>query len=246
MLVKKVVFILLIPVCLSRWGGRNWWNSDDPWRLQRLGLDQSTAGSATHMSTSNYPHSSSFCCLMNTIILVKYDTTSVWNRLCFSLWAGLCAEEIHICGEPAAINFIKELMYTTGEEVEVRLWPAAQKNQLILVWLWWYRELLLVTCCRSTHMSAWLPSVSWTKLWIHWTTSDQGTVSSALARTTSTPSAGRLRPEDWSVPWSTAAYRLVSAHSHHHIFCSASVCEIQAILSYCVITRHQAVAGQKV
>ncbi|XP_029314682.1 ATP-dependent RNA helicase SUPV3L1, mitochondrial [Cottoperca gobio] len=32
---------------------------------------------------------------------------------------GLCAEEIHVCGEPAAINFIKELMFTTGEEVEV-------------------------------------------------------------------------------------------------------------------------------
>lgn len=32
---------------------------------------------------------------------------------------GLCAEEIHVCGEPAAIEFIKELMYTTGEEVEV-------------------------------------------------------------------------------------------------------------------------------
>ncbi|XP_042341781.1 ATP-dependent RNA helicase SUPV3L1, mitochondrial [Plectropomus leopardus] len=32
---------------------------------------------------------------------------------------GLCAEEIHVCGEPAAINFIRELMYTTGEEVEV-------------------------------------------------------------------------------------------------------------------------------
>uniref|UniRef100_A0A668AL00 ATP-dependent RNA helicase SUPV3L1, mitochondrial n=1 Tax=Myripristis murdjan TaxID=586833 RepID=A0A668AL00_9TELE len=32
---------------------------------------------------------------------------------------GLCAEEIHVCGEPAAINFIRELMYSTGEEVEV-------------------------------------------------------------------------------------------------------------------------------
>lgn len=32
---------------------------------------------------------------------------------------GLCAEEIHICGESAAIDFVKELMYTTGEEVEV-------------------------------------------------------------------------------------------------------------------------------
>uniref|UniRef100_A0AAY5F3Y5 ATP-dependent RNA helicase SUPV3L1, mitochondrial n=1 Tax=Electrophorus electricus TaxID=8005 RepID=A0AAY5F3Y5_ELEEL len=33
---------------------------------------------------------------------------------------GLCAEEIHVCGEAAAINFITELMLTTGEEVEVR------------------------------------------------------------------------------------------------------------------------------
>ncbi|KAG7279178.1 hypothetical protein CRUP_022373 [Coryphaenoides rupestris] len=32
---------------------------------------------------------------------------------------GLCAEEIHVCGEPAAIDFIRELMYTTGEELEV-------------------------------------------------------------------------------------------------------------------------------
>lgn len=32
---------------------------------------------------------------------------------------GLCAEEIHVCGEPAAIEFIRELLYTTGEEVEV-------------------------------------------------------------------------------------------------------------------------------
>ncbi|XP_068614217.1 ATP-dependent RNA helicase SUPV3L1, mitochondrial-like [Brachionichthys hirsutus] len=32
---------------------------------------------------------------------------------------GLCAEEIHVCGEPAAIDLIRELMYTTGEEMEV-------------------------------------------------------------------------------------------------------------------------------
>ncbi|XP_014916571.1 ATP-dependent RNA helicase SUPV3L1, mitochondrial [Poecilia latipinna] len=32
---------------------------------------------------------------------------------------GLCAEEIHVCGEAAAVDFIQELMYTTGEEVEV-------------------------------------------------------------------------------------------------------------------------------
>ncbi|XP_030059010.1 ATP-dependent RNA helicase SUPV3L1, mitochondrial isoform X1 [Microcaecilia unicolor] len=33
---------------------------------------------------------------------------------------GLCAEEIHVCGEAAAINLVTELMFTTGEEVEVR------------------------------------------------------------------------------------------------------------------------------
>jgi len=33
--------------------------------------------------------------------------------------SGLCAEEIHVCGEAAAIDLVTELMYTTGEEVEV-------------------------------------------------------------------------------------------------------------------------------
>ncbi|KAB1271071.1 ATP-dependent RNA helicase SUPV3L1; mitochondrial [Camelus dromedarius] len=33
---------------------------------------------------------------------------------------GLCAEEIHLCGESAAIDLVTELMYTTGEDVEVR------------------------------------------------------------------------------------------------------------------------------
>ncbi|XP_072281008.1 ATP-dependent RNA helicase SUPV3L1, mitochondrial [Pyxicephalus adspersus] len=31
---------------------------------------------------------------------------------------GLCAQEIHICGEAAAIKLVTQLMYTTGEEVE--------------------------------------------------------------------------------------------------------------------------------
>lgn len=39
----------------------------------------------------------------------------------FFTWSGLCAEEIHVCGEPAAISFITELMFSTGEEVEVSL-----------------------------------------------------------------------------------------------------------------------------
>ncbi|XP_043539079.1 ATP-dependent RNA helicase SUPV3L1, mitochondrial [Chiloscyllium plagiosum] len=45
---------------------------------------------------------------------------------------GLCAEEIHICGEAAAINLVMELMFDTGEEVEVvnyeRLTPMAVLN----------------------------------------------------------------------------------------------------------------------
>ncbi|XP_022598108.1 ATP-dependent RNA helicase SUPV3L1, mitochondrial [Seriola dumerili] len=48
---------------------------------------------------------------------------------------GLCAEEIHVCGEPAAVDFIRELMYTTGEEVEVhtyqRLTPFSILDQAV-------------------------------------------------------------------------------------------------------------------
>lgn len=48
---------------------------------------------------------------------------------------GLCAEEIHVCGEPAAIDFIRELMYTTGEEMEVntykRLTPFTILDQAL-------------------------------------------------------------------------------------------------------------------
>uniref|UniRef100_A0AAR2IX89 ATP-dependent RNA helicase SUPV3L1, mitochondrial n=1 Tax=Pygocentrus nattereri TaxID=42514 RepID=A0AAR2IX89_PYGNA len=48
---------------------------------------------------------------------------------------GLCAEEIHVCGEAAAINFITELMFTTGEEVEVhnykRLTPFSISDQAV-------------------------------------------------------------------------------------------------------------------
>ncbi|CAF1219117.1 unnamed protein product, partial [Didymodactylos carnosus] len=33
---------------------------------------------------------------------------------------GLRAKEIHLCGEASAINFVRELMITTGDEVEVR------------------------------------------------------------------------------------------------------------------------------
>lgn len=34
---------------------------------------------------------------------------------------GLCAKEIHLCGEASAIDLVKELMMDTGDEVEVGL-----------------------------------------------------------------------------------------------------------------------------
>ena len=43
--------------------------------------------------------------------------------LCAS--TGLCAEEVHLCGESAAIDLVTELLYTTGEEVEVRDVPLS-------------------------------------------------------------------------------------------------------------------------
>lgn len=36
-------------------------------------------------------------------------------------FAGLQAEEIHLCGEAGAINLIEEICNTTGEEMEVKL-----------------------------------------------------------------------------------------------------------------------------
>ncbi|KAK7140136.1 hypothetical protein R3I94_012670 [Phoxinus phoxinus] len=48
---------------------------------------------------------------------------------------GLCAEEIHVCGESAAVEFVTELMFTTGEEVEVhnykRLTPFSISNHAV-------------------------------------------------------------------------------------------------------------------
>lgn len=33
---------------------------------------------------------------------------------------GIIAEEVHLCGEPGAINLIQQLCLTCGEDVEVR------------------------------------------------------------------------------------------------------------------------------
>ncbi|XP_032807832.1 ATP-dependent RNA helicase SUPV3L1, mitochondrial isoform X2 [Petromyzon marinus] len=48
---------------------------------------------------------------------------------------GLCAEEVHVCGEPAAIALVRDLMFTTGEEVEVhtyeRLTPISIEDHAL-------------------------------------------------------------------------------------------------------------------
>lgn len=72
-----------------------------------MGMDQSSAGFVQHTQKRNYYY------------LFIFLNLNYFIFLC--ICAGLCAEELHVCGEPAAIDFIKELMFTTGEEVEVRL-----------------------------------------------------------------------------------------------------------------------------
>lgn len=146
------------PVCSSRWGGCYWWNSDDPRSLQRLGLDQSTAGFVTHTQAQRQPLAisqaacdvySCSCDMKGNQSVIKTQQpiisiiTNVDLFVCLSVWAGLCAEEIHVCGEPAAIDFVRELMYTTGEEMEVRLRHAAQQDETICVALMTLEHLLL-------------------------------------------------------------------------------------------------------
>lgn len=81
-----------------------------------MGMDQSSAGFVQHTQKRNY-----YFIFLNLNYFII---------LC--ICAGLCAEEIHVCGEPAAIDFIKELMFTTGEEVEVRLWWTRHLKEKIL------------------------------------------------------------------------------------------------------------------
>lgn len=59
--------------------------------------------------------------ILRNVIIIIFFFLNLNYFIILCICAGLCAEEIHVCGEPAAIDFIKELMFTTGEEVEVRL-----------------------------------------------------------------------------------------------------------------------------
>ena len=68
--------------------------------------------------------------LVKELMLDTGDEVEVGNVLRFMVqrgWAwtrsllGLCAQEIHICGEASAIDLVKELMLDTGDEVKVSI-----------------------------------------------------------------------------------------------------------------------------
>lgn len=42
---------------------------------------------------------------------------------------GLCAQEVHVCGEPSSINLVQELMLGTGDEVEVRIFSLLKSDE---------------------------------------------------------------------------------------------------------------------
>jgi hypothetical protein len=63
---------------------------------------------------------------------------------------GLCAHEIHICGEASAIDLVKELMLDTGDEVEVGIFLRFMVQR---GWAW--TRSLLGLCVHEIHTYMW-------------------------------------------------------------------------------------------
>ena len=63
---------------------------------------------------------------------------------------GLCAHEIHICGEASAIDLVKELMLDTGDEVEVGI---VLRFMVQRGWAW--TRSLLGLCAHEIHTYMW-------------------------------------------------------------------------------------------
>jgi len=40
--------------------------------------------------------------------------------VCWCLFEGICAQEIHLCGEESGIEFVRHIAMETGDDVEVR------------------------------------------------------------------------------------------------------------------------------
>ena len=60
---------------------------------------------------------------------------------------GLCAHEIHICGEASAVDLVKELMLDTGDEVEVGI---IMRFMVQRGWAW--TRSLLGLCAQEIHI----------------------------------------------------------------------------------------------
>lgn len=92
--------------------------------------DLITGEELVHVDPEGRPAAHAACTIEMCSVITPYEVAVIdeiqmirdpsrgwaWTRALL----GLCAEEIHVCGEAAAINLVTELMFTTGEEVEVR------------------------------------------------------------------------------------------------------------------------------
>ncbi|KAJ1143240.1 hypothetical protein NDU88_009551 [Pleurodeles waltl] len=92
--------------------------------------DLVTGEEVVHVDPGGRPASHAACTIEMCSVITPYEVAVIdeiqmikdtargwaWTRALL----GLLAEEIHVCGEAAAINLVTKLMLTTGEEVEVQ------------------------------------------------------------------------------------------------------------------------------
>jgi len=55
---------------------------------------------------------------------ISVDVCNVWCVICVLMrlcaFKGICAQEIHLCGEESGIEFIRHIAMVTGDDMEVR------------------------------------------------------------------------------------------------------------------------------
>lgn len=62
-------------------------------------------------------------------MLRDMERGGAWTRVLL----GLCAREIHLCGEEAAVNLVKRIVNTTGDTLEVYLINLLVIRNLVFV-----------------------------------------------------------------------------------------------------------------
>lgn len=62
-------------------------------------------------------------------MLRDMERGGAWTRVLL----GLCAREIHLCGEEAAVNLVKRIVNTTGDTLEVYLINLLVVRNLVFV-----------------------------------------------------------------------------------------------------------------